>query len=161
MREMDVMQGLKYRLKCLAVVRFWAAKFRAHLQSCTNKLPQSEVICECTLPLLSLFDFYLLHLSFFIDFDVVQSSIASVITDDNDDPLLQKYLPHIHFQVQSLGSPSFKKITGCDGEVAKKWRKDPSKDIQRITRTLDAFTHFVYERSKGEILFGDLQGKIL
>jgi hypothetical protein len=53
------------------------------------------------------------------------------------------------------------KISGTEGGVDPKWRRDPSTEIQRITRTMDAFVHFVFKESGETILIGDIQGDLI
>jgi hypothetical protein len=58
-----------------------------------------------------------------------------------------------------LEGSNFEKISGDTGEIAPDWREKGGK-LQRITRTLDAFQHYVVTKSDGKLLIGDLQGNI-
>ena len=57
-----------------------------------------------------------------------------------------------------LDKGHFEKISGDTGEISPAWREGNSK-IQRITRTLDAFQHYVVAKSEKKLLIADLQGK--
>ena len=58
-----------------------------------------------------------------------------------------------------LEGSKFEKISGDTGEISADWRKRGNK-LQRITRTLDAFQHYVVAKSDERLLIADLQGKI-
>ena len=74
---------------------------------------------------------------------------------------------NLHFYVTAkylLMSPyleggNFQKISGDTGEISPSWRKNEAK-LQRITRTLDAFQHYVAAKSGERLLIADLQGKM-
>jgi hypothetical protein len=78
-------------------------------------------------------------------------------------PDLQACLPYPTFLMYPLAPPSSTmiKISGTEGGVDPKWRRDPSTEIQRITRTMDAFVHFVFKESGETILIGDIQGDLI
>jgi Alpha-kinase family len=57
-----------------------------------------------------------------------------------------------------LEGAKFEKISGDTGEISPNWRSQGIK-LQRITRTLDAFQHFVVAKSDESLLIADLQGK--
>lgn len=59
--------------------------------------------------------------------------------------------------LQPLDGQKLVKVSGTVGDVDSEWRESPS-DLQRITRTLDAFQHFVMMRTQGKLLISDLQG---
>lgn len=65
---------------------------------------------------------------------------------------LKAALHYPYFLMIPLAPTSFIKISGTAGEVEAQWRHHENKDIQRITRKLDAFAHFVFHESKGTIL---------
>ena len=52
----------------------------------------------------------------------------------------------------------FEKISRDTGEISPDWMSQGIK-LQRITRTLDAFQHFVVAKSDENLLIADLQGK--
>lgn len=54
----------------------------------------------------------------------------------------------------------FEKISGDTGDISPDWRGQGVK-FQRITRTLDAFQHYVVAKSDEKLLIADLQGKII
>ena len=58
-----------------------------------------------------------------------------------------------------LEGSKFEKISGDTGEISADWRKKGDK-LQRITRTLDAFQHYVVAKSDERLLIADLRGKI-
>jgi len=58
-----------------------------------------------------------------------------------------------------LEGNKFEKISGDTGEISADWRKMGNK-LQRITRTLAAFQHYVVAKSDERLLIADLQGKI-
>jgi hypothetical protein len=51
------------------------------------------------------------------------------------------------------------KISGTEGGVDPHWRENPDRNVVRITRTLDAFAHYIYHKSQGQMFIGDLQGQ--
>jgi hypothetical protein len=51
------------------------------------------------------------------------------------------------------------KISDTEGGVDPHWRENPNRDVVRITRTLDAFAHYVYHKSEGQMFIAVLQGK--
>jgi hypothetical protein len=51
-----------------------------------------------------------------------------------------------------IASSLFIKISGSAGDVAAGWRQSQDKEIIKITRTLDAFAHFIFVRSQGTML---------
>jgi hypothetical protein len=57
-----------------------------------------------------------------------------------------------------LEGGKFEKISGDTGEISPDWRGQGIK-LQRITRTLDAFQHFVVAKSDENLLIPDLQSK--
>jgi hypothetical protein len=59
--------------------------------------------------------------------------------------------------LQPLDGQKLVKVSGTVGDVDSEWR-EPSPDLQRITRTLDAFQHFVMMKTQGKLLISDLQG---
>jgi hypothetical protein len=58
-----------------------------------------------------------------------------------------------------LEGSNFEKISSDIGEISADWRERGGK-LQRITRTLDSFQHYVVAKSDGRLLIADLQGKI-
>jgi hypothetical protein len=59
--------------------------------------------------------------------------------------------------LQPLDGQKLVKVSGTVGDVDPEWRESSS-DLQRITRTLDAFQHFVMMKTQGNLLISDLQG---
>ena len=58
-----------------------------------------------------------------------------------------------------LEGSKFEKISGDTGDISADWREKGDK-LQRITRALDAFQHYVVAKSDERLLIADLQGKI-
>jgi hypothetical protein len=70
-------------------------------------------------------------------------------------------LPVISIQnIFSCHHINFEKISGDTGDISAKWGANKSVKVQRITRTLDAFQHYVVAKSHEELLIADLQGKL-
>jgi hypothetical protein len=59
-----------------------------------------------------------------------------------------------------LQGDNFEKISGDTGDISANWRANKSVQVPRITRTLDAFQHYVVAKSHGELLIADLQDKL-
>lgn len=96
------------------------------------------------------------------DFDVTPAVLAHIPSQVyQNDQQLQKALPFPYFLMMPLATSPFIKISGVGGDVNPQWRQHEEQDLQRITRTLDAFAHFVLHASAGSILIGDLQGNTL
>lgn len=72
------------------------------------------------------------------------------------------YIKSPHLLVSPLIKPlpghKLEKISGTVGEVDYNWRKSSNPYTPRITRTLDAFQHFVMMKTRGTLLISDLQG---
>ena len=49
-------------------------------------------------------------------------------------------------------------ISGSDGFVGLDWRDAEDVEIVELTRTLDAFQHFLVEESDNRLIITDLQG---
>jgi hypothetical protein len=146
LNEGDVLLDLQFRLKCLGAAKGWSRSFRISLENLGNQIKPEDVMCKPTLMLKE----FIVSCKWPKDFDFTQCSLAEVAPEDYNQTL-QSLVPHRHFLILPLASsPSFEKITGTTGEAKKDWRLDPNKDIRRITRTLDAFTHFVFEKSGGQ-----------
>jgi hypothetical protein len=87
------------------------------------------------------------------DFDVTAVVLASVpfnIYEANRN--LQRFLHDPSFLMMPIASSLFIKISGSASDVTAGWRHNQDKDIIKITRTLDAFAHFVFVRSQGTML---------
>jgi Alpha-kinase family len=68
-------------------------------------------------------------------------------------PVKSKYL----LMSPYLEGSKFERVSGDTGEISPAWREKGAK-IQRITRTLDAFQHYVVAKSNEKLLIADLQG---
>lgn len=71
---------------------------------------------------------------------------------------LRSVLPYDTFVMSPLLEGKWIKISGTDGFVPPNWREAEDPDIVKLTRTLDAFQHFVMEGSDGKFIITDLQG---
>jgi hypothetical protein len=74
---------------------------------------------------------------------------------------LRTLLPYDTFIMAPLLSGKWIKISGTDGSVGPEWRDDENADIVKLTRTLDAFQHFVVVDSGRNLIITDLQGMCL
>lgn len=78
---------------------------------------------------------------------------------------LYPYIRSPYLLVSPLIRPApgheLEKISDTVGKVDYKWRDSPDPYISRITRTLDAFQHFVLMKTKECLLISDLQGNSL
>ena len=71
-------------------------------------------------------------------------------------PNLSKYLKSKHLlMLPYLEGSSFEKISGDGSDISANWRENESLKLQRITRTLDAFQHYVVPKSHGQLLIAD------
>jgi hypothetical protein len=79
----------------------------------------------------------------------------------NNDPALKSVLHYPSFLMLPLArvSSEILKISGTEGGVDPCWGENPNRDVVGITRTLDAFAHYVYHKSQAQMFIGDLQGK--
>jgi hypothetical protein len=82
-----------------------------------------------------------------------------MIPSNRKPPNLTSYLKSKYLLMSPyLERGNFEKISSDTGEISAAWREGSSK-IQRITRTLDAFQHYVVAKSEKRLLIADLQGK--
>lgn len=79
----------------------------------------------------------------------------------NSNAALRKHLHSPYLLISPLVEPvqgmKLEKISGTGGDVDPNWRGSPN---ERITRTLDAFQHYVFFETDEELLISDLEGII-
>jgi len=86
--------------------------------------------------------------------------MVEVLHNKHQHPNLSSYLNSKYLLVSPyLEGGNFEKISGDSGDISARWRENKSSKLQRITRTLDAFQHFVVAKSQSQLLIVDLQGK--
>ena len=84
--------------------------------------------------------------------------MAKIHPDHSASKELRSLLPHETFIITPLLEGKWIKISGSDGSVNPDWRDDGDIEIVKLTRTLDAFQHFVLEHSNENLIITDLQG---
>ena len=84
--------------------------------------------------------------------------MANIHPDHLASKELRSLLPHDTFIMTPLLEGKWIKISGSDGSVSPDWRDDDNLEIVKLTRTLDAFQHFVMEHSGENLIITDLQG---
>ena len=134
------------------VARHWASRFRDEIQGLMESkmvkmedlmgMPNSLNLKPVLIPSLA-FEFTTLHMIGVIPHRRNPSNLASYTNT--------KYL----LMSPYLEGGKFEKISGDTGEISPDWRGQGIK----LTRTLDAFQHFVVAKSDENLLIADLQGK--
>ena len=84
--------------------------------------------------------------------------MVEVIPTKRNPANLSSYVKYLLMSPYLEGS-KFEKISGDTGEISPDWRERGEK-LQRISRTLDAFQHYVVAKLDGKLLIADLQGKL-
>jgi hypothetical protein len=93
-------------------------------------------------------------------FEFTTLHMIEVIPHNRNPANLTPYMKSKHLLLSPyLEGSRFEKISGDTGEISADWR-DKGGKLQRITRTLDAFQHYVVAKSGERLLIADLQGKI-
>jgi len=86
--------------------------------------------------------------------------MVEVLHNKCQQPNLSSYINSKYLLVSPyLEGGNFEKISGDIGDISARWRENKSAKLQRITRTLDAFQHYVVAKSQSQLLIADLQGK--
>jgi hypothetical protein len=94
----------------------------------------------------------------FQDFHFQISAMAKIHSDHSASKELRSLLPHETFIMAPLLEGKWVKISGTDGSVRPDWRSDEDPEVVKLTRTLDAFQHFVLQNSEEGLIITDLQG---
>lgn len=93
------------------------------------------------------------------DFHFQISAMAKIHSDHLASKELRSLLPHETFIMTLLLEGKWVKISGTNGSVRPDWRSDEGPEVVKLTRTLDAFQHFVLQNSEG-LIITDLQGTL-
>ena len=84
--------------------------------------------------------------------------MARIHTDHLASKALRSVLPHDTFIMSPLLDGRWIKISGTDGFVQPDWRDQEDVELVKLTRTLDAFQHFLVAESESRLIITDLQG---
>ena len=84
----------------------------------------------------------------FQDFHFQISEMAKIHSDHSACKELRSLLPHETFIMAPLLEGKWVKISGTDGSVRPDWRSDEDPEVVKLTRTLDAFQHFILQNSE-------------